>query len=166
MNLNTEACDNNKTSENMMNQTANKAFRLLIVDDNPGDVLLTIEAFKESKFKDNISVAVANDGETALAMLRKEQDYVDFVLPDFILLDLNMPGLSGTAVLENIKSDQSLKRIPVIIMSSSKANQDIQNSYDKHANSYIVKPATVSQYAEMVEKVESFWLDIAALPNK
>lgn len=160
-----ENISNHRDIKSMSENTA-QVFKLLVVDDNPSDVILTIEAFKDSAFEDNISVAVANDGEQAMAMLLKTQDYIDFELPNLILLDLNMPGLGGHEVLEKIKSNEALRRIPVIIMSSSKTNQDVQNSYDLHANSYIVKPTTLAQYSEVVAKVESFWLDAASLPNK
>lgn len=147
-----------------MNLSNIRTVRILLVDDNPGDVLLTKEAFRAGKIAN--AMDVAKDGEQAIAMLRQQGEYKDFQLPDLILLDLNMPKKDGREVLADIKSDPALKAIPVVIMTSSKAESDVVKSYHLHANSYVVKPINLEQFSEVVTSIEEFWFTIVALPTK
>ncbi len=140
-----------------------KPVDILLVEDNPGDVLLTEEAFLQAKIKSNIHVA--EDGEIALKMLRQEGEYNAAILPDIILLDLNLPKKDGREVLQEIKADDFLKKIPVVILTSSQAEQDITKSYNLHANSYIIKPVNLERFGEIVQAIENFWFSIVALPN-
>ena len=116
---------------------------ILLVEDNPGDIRLIVEVLKEGKIHNHLSVV--EDGEEALAYLRREGSYQDVILPDIILLDLNLPKISGTEVLAEIKKDPMLKHIPVIILTTSEAEQDILKAYDLHANCYITKPVNLDQ---------------------
>lgn len=135
---------------------------LLLVEDNYGDVLLTREAFRSGRLKNNL--AVAGDGEVAMAMLRREGVHAQQPRPDVILLDLNLPRMDGREVLQAIKSDPNLQRIPVIVLTSSKAEIDILKSYELNANGYIVKPVTFERLREIVASIESFWFTVVVLP--
>lgn len=135
---------------------------ILIVEDNHADVRLVQEVFKEGKLYINLDVA--KDGVEAMAYLRKEDKYKDVNRPDLVLLDLNMPRKNGYEVLEEIKSDDNLKRIPVIVMTISKAEEDILKSYNLHANAYIVKPVGLNQFIEVIRSLEDFWFTIVKLP--
>lgn len=137
---------------------------ILLVEDNPGDVLLAQEAIIDAKVK-NTMIAV-RDGIEALDFLRKQGDYVDVVRPDIILLDINMPRMNGHELLEIIKKDKSLKQIPVIMLTTSEEERDILKSYDLYANSYIVKPVDVDQFTEVIRSIEHFWFIISKLPPK
>jgi chemotaxis family two-component system response regulator Rcp1 len=135
---------------------------ILLVEDNPGDVRLTVEALKEGKVRNRLSVV--EDGVEALAFLRQEGKYGDAPRPDVILLDLNLPRKDGRAVLAEIKADESLRRIPVVVLTTSSSEQDILRSYDLHANCYITKPVDLEQFIEVVKGIEEFWLTIVKLP--
>ena len=139
-----------------------KPIEILLVEDNPGDVRLTQEAFKENKMLNHLSVVW--DGEEALAFLRQEGEYAAATRPDLILLDLNLPKKDGREVLAEIKADEHLKRIPVVVLTTSSAEQDILKSYDLHANCYITKPVDLEQFIIIVRSIEDFWLTIAKLP--
>ena len=141
-----------------------KLAEILLVEDNEGDVELTREAFEEAKFRNNLHVVY--DGEAALDFLFKRNDYTQAPTPDIILLDLNLPRLNGRDVLEEVKKNDSLKSIPTIVLTSSKADKDIVDSYDLHANCYIVKPVDAVKFMEVVQHVENFWVDIVCLPHK
>ena len=145
-------------------EASGRPAELLLIEDNYGDVLLTREAFRNGKLSNNL--AVADGGEVALAMLRREGDYADQATPDLILLDLNLPGLDGREVLEAIKSDPELRRIPVIVLSSSKAEIDTLKTYELGANGYIVKPVTFQRLQEIVASIESFWFSVVVLAPK
>jgi len=145
-----------------MNHIAN-AIEILLVEDNPGDVRLTEEALKESKIA--VNMRVANDGIEALAMLRREGQHADLPAPDLILLDLNMPRMDGRELLRQIKTDDHLKRIPVVVLTTSAAEQDIVKAYDLHANCYITKPVDLNQFIEIVKSIEGFWLTVVKLPD-
>jgi chemotaxis family two-component system response regulator Rcp1 len=147
----------------MNNLESAKPIEILLVEDNPGDVRLTKEAFKESKILNNLSVV--EDGKEAMAFLRQEGGYTRASRPDLILLDLNMPKMDGRQVLAEIKKDPKLKNIPVIILTTSKAEQDILKSYDLHANCYIVKPVDLWQFNTVVQTIKDFWLSIVKLPR-
>ena len=140
-----------------------KPIEILLVEDNPGDVLLTKEAFNEGKIKN--SIHVARDGEEALDFLYKRNGFEDAITPDMILLDLNLPRKDGKEVLEEIKGSEALCSIPVVILTSSSAETDIVRSYKLHANSYVVKPIDLSQFAEIVNAIEDFWFSIVILPS-
>jgi CheY-like chemotaxis protein len=134
---------------------------VLLVEDNPGDVRLTREAFKEGKIAVNLSVVM--DGVEATKYLNKEGNYADVPTPDLILLDLNLPKKDGREVLQDIKTDLNLKRIPVVVLTTSNAEQDIMYSYDLHANCYINKPVDFDKFFDVIEKIEEFWLSTAIL---
>jgi two-component system, chemotaxis family, response regulator Rcp1 len=135
---------------------------ILLVEDNLGDVRLTTEALKEGKITNNISVV--NDGVEAVAFLRKEGKYKDAPRPDLIFLDLNMPRKDGREVLIEIKNDPSLKTIPVIVLTTSQAEQDIIMSYESHANCFISKPVDLEQFLKVTKLIEEFWLTMVKLP--
>ena len=135
---------------------------ILLVEDSPGDVRLTREALKEGKVLNNLHVA--KDGVEALAFLRREGQYAHAVRPDLILLDLNLPRKNGTEVLAEIKEDPNLKRIPVVILTVSQAEEDIIKTYNLHANCYVKKPVELNQFMDVVKAIEDFWLDIVKLP--
>lgn len=135
---------------------------ILLVEDNPGDVRLTIEGLRQARVANE--VRVANDGAAALAMLRREGEHAAHPRPDLILLDLNLPGFSGLDVLRELKNDDALRTIPVVILSSSAAEQDIAKSYDLHANCYVTKPIDFTQFTEVVQAIEHFWFSIVRLP--
>jgi len=144
-----------------MNTDARLA-EILLVEDNEGDIELTREAFEDAKFRNNLHVAV--DGDEALDYLFKRNGNEDAITPDIVLLDLNLPGTDGREVLEQIKADKDLKRVPVIVLTSSKADKDVASSYDLYANCYIVKPVNASKFIEVVQNVENFWVDVVCLP--
>ncbi len=141
-----------------------RPINILLVEDNPGDVRLTKEALKEGKVRNNLHVAA--DGEEALAFLRQEGRHAGAGRPDLILLDLNLPKKNGREVLAEIKEDPELKRIPVVILTSSKAEQDIIRSYNLHANCYITKPVDLEQFLTVVQSIENFWLTVVMLPPR
>jgi len=147
--------------ENMKNKI-NKPFGILLVEDNPGDIRLTQEAFKESKFLHDLFVA--KDGEEALDFLYQKGKFEKAPLPDLILLDLNLPKKNGREVLQEIKNDPNMKRIPVVILTTSEAEEDILKSYELHANCYITKPVDMEQFINVVKYIENFWFTIVKLP--
>jgi CheY-like chemotaxis protein len=134
---------------------------VLLVEDNPGDVRLTKEAFKEGKM--TVSLSVVMDGVEATKYLNKEGEYANVATPDLILLDLNLPKKDGREVLQDIKTDPNLKRIPVVILTTSNAEQDIIHSYNLHANCYINKPVDFDKFFDVIEKIGEFWLSTAIL---
>jgi CheY-like chemotaxis protein len=141
-----------------------RPIEILLVEDNPGDVRLTIEALKEGKVRNNL--AVAKDGVEALAFLRRQGNYADASRPDLILLDLNLPRKDGREVLAEIKEDPALRRIPVVVLTTSKAEEDIVRTYDLHANCYITKPVDLEQFISVVRSIDDFWLSVVRLPPK
>jgi chemotaxis family two-component system response regulator Rcp1 len=141
-----------------------KPIEILLVEDNPGDVRLTVEVFKEAKMKNNLHVVM--DGVEAMAFLRQEREYRDVPRPDLILLDLNLPKKDGREVLEEIKNDAALKSIPVVVLTTSKADEDVIGTYDLHVNCYIVKPVDFNQFIRVIEGIEGFWLTIVKLPGR
>jgi len=146
----------------MDDQIMGSPIEVLLVEDNPGDVRLTQEAFKEGKVRNQLNVV--GNGEEALAYLRQEGDYSNKSRPDLILLDLNMPKKDGRQVLKEIKEDEHLKRIPVVILTTSEAEEDILRTYDYHANCFITKPVDLYQFLDVVKFIEDFWLTIVKLP--
>jgi chemotaxis family two-component system response regulator Rcp1 len=136
---------------------------VLLVEDNPGDVRLTKEALKDGKLK--IHMHVVSDGMEAMAFLRKQGKYAASPRPDLVLLDLNLPKKDGRQVLAEIKDDPDLKRIPVVIITTSKAEEDVLKTYNLHANCYVTKPLDLDQFITVVKSIEQFWLTIVKLPN-
>ena len=139
-----------------------KSVEVLLVEDNPGDVRLTLEAFKDSKFKTHLSVV--GDGIEAMAFLRREGKYVNAPRPDLVLLDLNVPRKDGRAVLVEIKEEENLKYIPVVILTTSEAESDILTTYRYHANCYITKPVDFELFMKVVKSIENFWFTTVELP--
>lgn len=138
------------------------AVEILLVEDNPGDVRLTREALKESKIRNNLNIV--RDGVEAMAFLRRDGDYANAPRPDIILLDLNLPRKDGREVLHEIKEDDSLRRIPVVILTTSDDEHDILESYNLHANCYITKPVDLNRFVTIIKNIEDFWLTIVRLP--
>jgi CheY-like chemotaxis protein len=147
-----------------INRGSGRPIEILLVEDNPGDVRLTKEALKLGKVSNHLNVA--EDGEQALAFLRREGPYAQAPNPDLILLDLNLPKKNGREVLEEIKADPSLRRIPVVILTVSEAEQDILKSYNLHANCYITKPVDLDKFLTVIQSIEDFWLTMVVLPPK
>ena len=147
----------------MATEQLGRPVEILLVEDNPGDVRLTSEALQEGKIWNRLSVAP--DGVEALAFLRREGTHVAAPRPDVILLDLNLPKKDGREVLAEIKSDADLRRIPVVILTTSKAEEDIVKTYDLHANCYITKPVDLAQFLSVVKAIEDFWLCVVKLPT-
>ncbi len=148
----------------MISESDGNLVEILLVEDNPGDVRLTKEAMKEGKMRNNLSVAT--DGVEAMAFLRREGEYKDAPRPDVVLLDLNLPKKDGRTVLAEIKADPDLRRIPVVVLTSSKSDEDIAQSYDSHANCYVTKPGDLEQFMEVVMSIEGFWVQIVKLPKE
>lgn len=147
-----------------IHRDACRPVEILMVEDNPGDVRLTVEALKEGKVRNNFHTV--EDGVEALAFLRRQGRYAEASRPDLILLDLNLPKMNGREVLAEIKEDPDLRRIPVVILTVSQAEQDIVKSYNLHANCYITKPVDLDQFLEVVKSIENFWLTIVMLPPR
>jgi CheY-like chemotaxis protein len=146
----------------MNSSEVGKVVDILLVEDNPGDARLAIEAMKDSKVRNKIYHV--SDGVEAMAYLRKQGKYANAVRPDIILLDLNLPKKDGREVLAEIKQDEDLKRIPVVILTVSKSEEDVLKSYNLHANCYISKPIDLNQFMTIVKSIEDFWLTIVKLP--
>ena len=142
----------------------NKNINILLVEDNPGDIRLTQEAFKESNLE--AALYVAHDGEEAISFLTKKNRYRTMPTPDLILLDLNLPKKDGREVLKIIKTDATLMQIPVVSLTTSKAEEDISRAYNLHANSYITKPISLEEFINVVQCIGKFWLKVAQLPPK
>jgi chemotaxis family two-component system response regulator Rcp1 len=140
-----------------------RPIEILLVEDNPGDVRLTREGLEAAKLSNNL--AVVNDGLSALEFLRREGAYADATRPDLVLLDLNLPGFSGLDVLGELKADPALRSVPVVVLSSSEAENDIAKSYDLHANCYVTKPIDFTQFVTVVQAIEQFWFSIVKLPT-
>ncbi len=141
----------------------NDCIQVLLVEDNPGDVRLTKEALKEGKLLNQLTVV--GDGVEALSFLRKEGIYADALQPELILLDLNLPKKDGREVLAEIKADPNLRRIPVVVLTTSSSEEDILKIYDLHANCYITKPVDLEQFMGVVKSIEDFWVSVVKLPS-
>ena len=139
-----------------------QAIEILLIEDNLGDIRLTKEALKDSKLKNNLSVTT--NGVDALAFLRGQDQYTGAPRPGIILLDLNLPKMDGREVLAEIKDDDKLKRIPVVILTTSEDEKDVFTTYDLHANCYITKPVDLDRFVEIVKTIEGFWFQIVKLP--
>lgn len=148
----------------MTNAYEGRPVEILLVEDNAGDVRLAREGLRECKLLNNLSVA--DDGVKAMAFLRREGEHAHAPRPDLIMLDLNLPRKDGREVLKEIKEDEKLKRIPVVILTTSKAEEDIVKSYSLHANCYVTKPLAIEQFIEVVQAIETFWFTIVKLPPR
>ena len=137
---------------------------VLLVEDDPGDVLITREAFTENKVRNQLSVV--SDGVNALRFLRREAEYADAPQPDLILLDLNLPRMDGHEVLAHIKSDADLQRIPVVILTTSDAEEDVLRSYNLHANAYVTKPVDFERFLRVVRQIDDFFVSVVKLPGR
>lgn len=144
-------------------ETICEPVEILLVEDNPGDVRLMQEVLRDGKVRNNMCVVM--DGVDAIAFLRQTGGHADAPRPDIILLDLNLPKKDGREVLADIKADSDLKRIPVVVLTTSSAEQDIIKSYDLHANCYITKPVDLDRFIRVIRSIEDFWLTIAKLPR-
>lgn len=143
---------------------SSRPIEIMLVEDNRGDVRLTVEALMDVKVLNHLSVVP--DGVEAMAFLRRTGRYADAPRPDLILLDLNLPKKDGRQVLEEIKQDEELKHIPVVVLTTSQAEQDIVRSYALHANCYITKPVELEQFLQVVKSIENFWFTIVRLPPR
>ncbi len=141
-----------------------KTAEILLVEDNPADVRLTMEVMRESKMRNHVTAV--GDGEEALEYLQRRGRHANAIRPDLILLDLNLPRKDGREVLQEIKAIEELRRIPVVVLTTSKAEEDICHTYDLHANCYITKPMDLDKFIEVVRQIEDFWLTIVSLPDR
>jgi chemotaxis family two-component system response regulator Rcp1 len=146
-----------------MNTQTSKEIEILLVEDSPGDVRLTIEALKDAKVHNRLSVA--RDGVEAMEFLQKKEPFKDAVRPDLILLDLNLPRKDGREVLAEIKGNLELRQIPIVVLTTSRAEEDVLRAYDLHANCYITKPVDFEQFMSVVKSIENFWLTVVKLPT-
>jgi CheY-like chemotaxis protein len=142
---------------------AGSMIQVLLIEDDPGDVLITREAFEENKVRNQLNVV--NDGVKALAYLRREDSYADAPRPDLILLDLNLPKMDGHEVLKQIKSDADLQSIPVVVLTTSDAEEDVLRSYNLHANAYVTKPVDFERFLSVVRQIDEFFVTVVKLPR-
>ena len=149
-----------------MNSMENNArsIEILLVEDNPGDARLTVEAMREAKLRNRMHVV--EDGVEAMAFLRRQGRYGEAPRPDLILLDLNLPRKDGREVLAEVKADPDLKRIPVVILTTSRAEEDVLRAYELHANCYVTKPVDLAQFMKIVGQIDEFWVKVVTLPRK
>jgi CheY-like chemotaxis protein len=141
-----------------------KVIDVLLVEDDPGDVLMTREAFEDYKVHNQLHVV--NDGEQAMAFLRQEGEYADLPRPDLVLLDLNLPRMDGRQVLDAIKSDPDLSSIPVVVLTTSEAEDDVLRSYSLHANAYVTKPVDFERFIDVVRQIDDFFVSVVRLPRR
>lgn len=141
-----------------------KEIDVLLVEDDPGDVLMTREAFEENKVANRL--AVVSDGESAMAYLRKEGTYADAPTPDLVLLDLNLPRMDGREVLAAMKGDRTLQSIPVVVLTTSEAEEDVLRSYALHANAYVTKPVDFQRFIDVVRQIDDFFVQVVRLPSR
>ncbi|MDP8963853.1 MAG: response regulator [Cyanobacteriota bacterium] len=143
---------------------SDKPLQVLLVEDDPGDIELTEEALKKSKLL--IALNVVNDGEEAIAYLRQEGEYAEALRPSLILLDLNLPGMNGREVLQEIKNDDRFRLIPVVVLTTSDLQKDILNSYELGGNCYLTKPVSLKEFMKIIQFIEAFWLTVVKLPTQ
>ncbi|TKR22494.1 response regulator [Cellulomonas hominis] len=141
-----------------------KVIDVLLVEDDPGDVLMTREAFEDNKVANRLQVV--SDGVSALAFLRKEGEHADAPTPDLVLLDLNLPRMDGREVLEAMKGDDALRSIPVVVLTTSEAEEDVVRSYSLHANAYVTKPVDFDRFIEVVRQIDEFFVEVVRLPQR
>ena len=148
----------------MSDQPATQAIEILLVEDDPGDVLMTREAFEDYKIANRLTVV--SNGEDAISYLRRQGRFADAPTPDLVLLDLNLPRRDGREVLSDIKSDPTLRRIPVVILTTSDAEEDVIAAYDLHANAYVRKPVDFEQFVSAVQAIDDFFITVVRLPPR
>ena len=148
----------------MDDMTALRPAQILLVEDNPGDARLTMEALREGKLRNNLYHV--KDGVEAMAFLKREEPFAAAPMPDLILLDLNLPRKDGREVLNEIRQDRRLELIPVVVLTTSEAEQDIVKSYRLHANCYVTKPVDLEKFLAIIHTIENFWLTVVALPHR
>jgi CheY-like chemotaxis protein len=148
----------------MSTRVLGEAIEILLVEDNPGDARLAIELLKEAKVFNHLTVV--SDGVEAMEYLRREGKHKDAVRPDLVLLDLNLPRKDGRQVLREIRADEKLRRIPVVVLTTSEAEEDVLRAYDLSANCYVTKPVDLDQFVKVVQSIENFWLSIVKLPQQ
>lgn len=148
----------------MGNEITGRPIEILLVEDSPGDARLVVEAFKDGRVHNNLNVV--EDGVEAMAYLHREGPYAAATRPDLILLDLNLPKKDGREVLAEIKADANLRSVPVIVLTTSQAEEDIIRSYNLHANCYITKPVDLDQFFKSIKLIEDFWLTVVKLPGE
>ena len=141
-----------------------RQIEVLLVEDDPGDVLMTREAFEDYKVRNRLHVV--NDGADAMSFLRREGEYADVPRPDLVLLDLNLPRMDGREVLQAIKSDDDLASIPVVVLTTSEAEDDVLRSYSLHANAYVTKPVDFERFIEVVRQIDDFFVTVVRLPTR
>lgn len=146
-----------------MRNLPGRPVEILLVEDSPGDITLTVEALRDAKVTNNLHVA--RDGEEAIAFLRRQGEYADAPRPDLILLDLNMPRKDGREVLADIKADEDLRRIPVVVLTTSQNEDDVAEAYNLSANCYVAKPVDLDQFLHVVRAIDNFWLTLVKLPH-
>ena len=146
-----------------MNLENARPIEILLVEDDPGDVIIAKEALEQSKLVNNLHVAM--NGDEALEYLRREGEHADAPKPDLVLLDLNLPRRDGREVLAEVKADPDLRRIPVVILTTSQAEEDIIKSYDLHANAYVTKPVDFAQFVRVVQQIDEFFFTVVSLPD-
>jgi CheY-like chemotaxis protein len=144
--------------------TTPQVIDVLLVEDDPGDVLMTREAFEDNKVANRL--AVVSDGVSALEYLRKEGQYAQAPTPDLILLDLNLPRMDGREVLQALKNDDELRRIPVVVLTTSEAEEDVLRSYSLHANAYVTKPVDFDRFIDVVRQIDEFFVSVVRLPGR
>jgi CheY-like chemotaxis protein len=147
----------------MTPKPAGRPIEVLLVEDDPGDVLLIREAFDYNKVHNNLNVV--NDGEQALAYLRREDGFADALRPDLILLDLNLPRKDGREVLAEVKADEALRTIPIVVLTTSEAEEDVLRSYELHANAYVTKPVDFQCFVAIVRQIDEFFVSVVRLPS-
>src|SRR4051812_37480524 len=147
----------------VLNENAERLVETLLVEDNEADIRLTREVFADGRVLNKLNVV--RDGEEAMAFLKRRHPYEDAPRPDLVLLDLNLPRKDGREVLAEMKNDEELRRIPVVILTTSRADADVVRTYELHANCYIVKPVELSQFVAVVRSIEDFWLTLVRLPT-
>jgi len=147
-----------------MKSEGTRAIDVLLVEDDPGDVLMTREAFEDNKVANNLYVV--NDGVTAMEFLRKQGEHSDAPTPDLVLLDLNLPRMDGREVLAALKDDPELRRIPVVVLTTSEAEEDVLRSYSLHANAYVTKPVDFHRFIEVVRQIDEFFVTVVRLPQR
>ncbi len=147
-----------------MHDDQSEEIEVLLVEDDPGDVLMTREAFEQHKLRNTLHVV--SDGVEALSFLRQEGQYADVPRPDLVLLDLNLPRKDGREVLAEIKADPQLRRTPVVVLTTSEAEEDVLRSYDLHANAYVTKPVDFDRFIDVVRRIDSFFVTVVKLPNR
>ena len=144
--------------------SSSRPIEVLLVEDDEGDVVMTREALEEGKVLNRLHVA--GDGVEALEYLRREGEHADAPRPDLILLDLNLPRRDGRQVLAEVKSDDELRRIPVVVLTTSEAEEDILRSYDLHANAYVTKPVDFERFVQVIQQIDEFFISVVRLPNR